>query len=439
MTNRAESRRLLLVSIDGLAAPYLEDPTLELPHLAGLVARGGIANRVRTPLPGVTWPCHTSLITATPPARHGVLGNLVVDRRDRALKEHLGDRAYDKDELVRTPTLYDLAHEAGLTTAAVCWPQTRGARTLDFQVPEALDQPLFERYATPALWAELRAEGLPVERYAAWSSVNALAPMQDRLTTEVACHLITRHRPELLLVHYLALDAYQHDFGAGSPEARWALASVDAELGRVLAGLRRADLLERTAIVVASDHGFTNTRTRLLPNVLLRQAGLLRLDPAGRPTDGDALAAANGGTATLTVFRERGRDELIARLARELGSLPGVAAVHAAEALPGLGLPGPDAHPHAGDLFLVAAPDTYFSSEASGDDAVEPAIYRGMHGHPPTDPWLHTTAVAAGPGVAARGRAAEAELTEVGATAAALLGLAFPDGAAALLPALLDG
>lgn len=424
-----EPRRLLLVSIDGLAAPYLEDPGLELPHLRGLLDRGAGVARVATPLPGVTWPCHTSLVTAVPPARHGVLGNAVFDRRDRTLKEHMGDRAYDKEEVVTSPTLYDLAHGAGLGTAAVCWPQTRAARTLDFQVPEGMDQPIFERYATPALWADLRAAGLPVERYAAWSAANVMAPLQDRLTTDVTCHLIARHRPELLLVHYLALDCYQHEFGPGSPEARWALHYVDVELGRVLTALGRAGLGERTAVLVTSDHGFTATRTRIAPNVWLRQQGLLRLDAAGRVTDCQAFAAGNGGVASVTVLREKLRPRLIG----ELQALPGVERVVDAAGLPGLGLPAPGTHPHAPDLLLVAAGDAYFArDDAIGDEAVGPALMRGTHGHPASGPWLHTVAVAAGPGVVAGGRVSRAELTEVGATAAALLGLAFPDGAAPL-------
>lgn len=426
---RPEPRRLLFVSIDGLAAPYLEDPSLDLPHLRSLIDRGAAAVRVRTPLPGVTWPCHTSLITGTTPARHGVLGNLVVDRRDGQAKEHLGDRAYDKDDVVQAPTLYDLAHAAGLRTAAVCWPQTRGARTLDFQVPEAMDQPIFERYATPELWAALRAQGLPVERYAAWSATNVLVPMQDRLTTDVACHLVARHRPELLLVHYLVPDCYQHDFGPDSPEARWALGYVDAELGRLLAALGRADLIEPTAIVVTSDHGFTATTRRVQPNVWLRQQGLIRVGAAGAPDSCDAFVAANGGAAGLTVLREGGREELLERLLRELAALPDVARVYGPEALSDLDLPAPGAHPHGPDALLVAAPDAYFTSAFDGDEVVEAGGYRGCHGHPCLDPWLHTVLVAAGPGVAAGARVAAAELTEVGATAAALLGVHFPDGA----------
>jgi hypothetical protein len=357
------------------------------------------------------------------PARHGVLGNLVVDRTDGALKQHLGDRAYDKADLVTAPTLYDLAHAAGLRTAAVCWPQTRNAATLDFAIPEGMDQPIFERYATPSLWSDLRTARLPVGRYAAWSDAFLLAPMQDRLTSDVAAHLIARHRPELTLVHYLALDCYQHEFGPDSPEARWALGYIDAELGRVLAALERAGLAEATTVLVTSDHGFTAVHTCIRIRVWLRQQGL---------GSGDVAVAENGGVAGVTVLAERGRAELRDRLATGLAGLPGVTAVHGPDALAGLGLPDAGAHPHAPDLLLVAAPDTYFDGDGAGDAVVAPALLRGTHGHPAgDDPWLHTTALAAGPG-AAPGRVARAQLTEVGATAAALLGLEFPDGAAPL-------
>jgi arylsulfatase A-like enzyme len=424
----SDPRRMLLVSIDGLAAPYLDDPSLDLPNLSAIRARGGAVARVTTPLPGVTWPCHTSLITGVSPARHGVLGNLVVDRRDGRPKEHLGDRAYDKVDLVAVPTLYDLAHAAGRRTAAVCWPQTRNAPTLDFTIPEGIDQAIFERYATPSLWRDLRGAGLPVGRYAAWSDSYVLAPMQDRLTGDATAHLIARHRPELLLVHFLALDCYQHQFGPGSPEARWALTYIDGELGRVLAALQKADLAAATTVVVTSDHGFTEVRTGIRTRVWLRQQGVW---------PGDVARAENGGVAGVTVLAERGRDELRERLARDLAGLPGVVAVYGPSDLPGLGLPDAGAHPHGPDLLLVAARDTYFDDGEEGDAVIAPAALRGTHGHPAgDDPWLHTAALAAGPGVAP-GRVARAQLTEVGATAAALAGLAFPD-AAAPLPALLQ-
>jgi hypothetical protein len=231
------------------------------------------------------------------------------------------------------------------------------------------------------LWTALRATGLPIDRYAAWSSDYALAPLQDRLTTDVSAHLIARHRPELLLVHYLALDCYQHLFGPGSSKARWALGYVDAELGRLLDALARADLVVSTTVVVTADHGFTATRTRILPNVWLRQHGLLEADGGGHLGRTQAFVAANGGVAGLSVEPRR-RDDLLPRLVAELGAVPGVSAVVGPEGLPDVGLPHPEDHPQAPDALLIAASDAYFDTDVLGDEVVTAARLRGTHGHP---------------------------------------------------------
>ena len=71
---------LIMLSIDGLRADLVDDSSLELPALRGLIARGARARRMTPIFPTVTWPCHTSIVTGVSPARHGVLGNLVFDR-----------------------------------------------------------------------------------------------------------------------------------------------------------------------------------------------------------------------------------------------------------------------------------------------------------------------------------------------------------------------
>src|SRR5688500_11813149 len=78
---RTESpvKHVVLVSIDGLAASYLDDTRAELPTLRKLAAEGASARGMITSFPSVTWPSHTSLITGVHPAKHGVIGNAVWD------------------------------------------------------------------------------------------------------------------------------------------------------------------------------------------------------------------------------------------------------------------------------------------------------------------------------------------------------------------------
>src|SRR5262245_10078713 len=73
-------KHVVLVSIDGLAASYLNDARAELPTLRKLAKTGAVAKGMITSFPSVTWPSHTSLITGVHPARHGVIGNSVWSR-----------------------------------------------------------------------------------------------------------------------------------------------------------------------------------------------------------------------------------------------------------------------------------------------------------------------------------------------------------------------
>jgi predicted AlkP superfamily pyrophosphatase or phosphodiesterase len=81
-----------LISIDGFSAALAADASLRLPALRGLAARGVTAAGLRPAFPSVTWPCHTTLITGTAPARHGILGNEVLDRASGRVLCHEGDR-----------------------------------------------------------------------------------------------------------------------------------------------------------------------------------------------------------------------------------------------------------------------------------------------------------------------------------------------------------
>src|SRR5882672_9857166 len=67
-----KARHVILVSVDGLAAFYLEEPQADMPTLRRLAQEGARA-RVRTVFPSMTWPAHTTIVTGVAPARHGVL------------------------------------------------------------------------------------------------------------------------------------------------------------------------------------------------------------------------------------------------------------------------------------------------------------------------------------------------------------------------------
>jgi predicted AlkP superfamily pyrophosphatase or phosphodiesterase len=422
MTVERECRAVALISLDGLPAPVLDDPAVKLPHLRGLAGRGVRAASLRPVFPTVTWPCHTTLVTGVSPARHGVLGNHVLDRRSGALVSHYGDRT---EAPVRVEALWDRAAAAGLRSAAVCWPKTRAAKHLADCVPEFFDQPLFETLSSRPLWTELRDAGLPVDRYGAWSEAFELAALQDWLSLEVSTHLLRNRPPDLLLLHFLLPDCFQHDHGPGSPEARWALEHVDGLLGRFLDTLAETGRADRTAVVVVGDHGFLPSRAVACPNTVLREVGMSPGDTTRWRRDREARVVSNGGSAHVYVAPGPDRDARLGRLRDAFGEVPGVAAVLGPDAYPGLGLPALSEDPTQGDLMLLAADDWYFEDRATSEEAL-PVQYRGSHGHLATDPRMHSVFVAAGPGVPEGHWIGEASQLDVAPTVAALLGLTLP-------------
>src|SRR6476659_4404324 len=150
-------RIVVLMSVDGLANFYMDDPAAQMPTIRKLAAEGAVAAGMHASDPTVTWPNHTTLGTGGSPARHGVVGNNYLDRAKGTTITVIWDPDLDKDEVVKVPTVYDVAKAAGLKTAAVHWPASRNAHSLDWTVPDVSKPELIVKYSTPAVLEEAKA------------------------------------------------------------------------------------------------------------------------------------------------------------------------------------------------------------------------------------------------------------------------------------------
>ncbi|HZN10578.1 MAG TPA: alkaline phosphatase family protein, partial [Blastocatellia bacterium] len=117
---RAKDRIVVVISLDGFPAWTFDDPTLPTPTLRRLAREGVVAQRMKVSNPSVTWPNHTSMVTGVQPDKHGVLYNGILVRGGPNRPPRV-EPWRDKAEMVRVPTVYDLAYKAGLTTAQVDW------------------------------------------------------------------------------------------------------------------------------------------------------------------------------------------------------------------------------------------------------------------------------------------------------------------------------
>jgi predicted AlkP superfamily pyrophosphatase or phosphodiesterase len=424
---QAEPRRdecVILVTVDGLADFYLDDARADMPTMRRLASEGARGHMVCS-FPTVTWPNHTSMITGATPRRHGVVGNSYFDRKTCKVVPLILDTEFDKDETVRVPTLYDAAHQAGLKTCGICWPATRNARALDWQVPD-MGGDAWDRYGTKSWLAELRAEGWPVERQGPWAVEATGGVMRDWLYCRLADQVLRKHAPNLVLVHLVEMDHVEHRCAPRSPEAYWCASFSDDRVRDLVEAIGRSSRAKKTTLVVCGDHGFLPIERDIRPNVLLAQLGLVKLS-GGKVTERSAWCLSQGGGCGVYVLDEARRAPIIAQLRKALAGLEGVDAVIGPEQLASIGQPSPKEDPRAPDFWIAAKRGYSFGDSAAGKETIGVRkTIGGTHGYLPDQPDLLAACVIWGPGIKAGTNLGKMNITDVAPTIARLLGVALP-------------
>lgn len=414
-------RCVILVSIDGLANFYLDDPKADMPTLRELAKNGARAEGTVCSFPTVTWPNHTTLVTGTPPAKHGVIGNNYLDRKSASPVALIPDPLFDKDQIVKVPTIYDAAHRAGLSTAGIIWPATRSARTLDWTVPDLAGKEAWPKYGTPAWLDELRRDGVPVDEHGKWTSESSGGVQRDWLYSRMARHVLKNHSPNLLLVHLIEVDHVQHKFGPKTPEAYWAVSYADDRLRDIVEAAKLSSFRDKTTIIVVSDHGFYPITKDIRPNVLLTQQGLLSKE------DKKARAVAQGGAAMVYVLDDANRKQIVEDLTKKFAAIEGVDSVLGPEEFKKLGQSTPEEDSRAPDLWLSAKSGYSFTDSEAGEEVVVPReTPGGTHGYVPDQTDLLGTLVLSGYGVKPGTTLGKISNLDVAPTMAELLGVELP-------------
>ena len=412
----AKDRIVVLVTIDGFPSWIWDDPALPMPFLQKLAREGAVAKAMTIANPSITWPNHTTLVTGVTPARHGVLFNGKMLRQGPNSPLKL-EPWKDKAELIRVPTVYDLAFKAGLKTAHVDWVPTTNAGTFHFEFGERPN-------AANPIEREMLAAGLiNAPELKEFNQRNP--PWRDVYWTRAGVHIVKQHKPNLLLFHLLNTDAINHRFGPGTWASLSAFAFADTCLREMFDAVQAAGFADKATFVITTDHGFKTAKRVIRPNVALRQAGLLR---AQGPTITTCEAVANtlGGSAMIYVPDKSKLTTLTPKLKDLLGKLEGVERIYEPHEFAALGLPTPAQNDQMADLFVVAKDGYAFTHYPTGDEAVTdltPEVYPGHHGYLASDPQLNGMFVAWGHGVKRGAQLGEIRNLDVAPTVAALLGL----------------
>lgn len=221
---QANADSLLLISIDGFRADYLDWGIT--PNLARIATQGVRAQWMNPSYPSLTFPNHYTLVTGLRPDHHGIVHNSMWD--DGLGSFRLSDRA-----AVGTPQwwggepIWVGADKAGMTTATMYWPGSEAP--IQGRRPQRW-QPFDKDVSADAR----------VDQILAW--------LQEPVST----------RPQLATLYFDQLDIAGHDHGPDSPQVRQTIVELDAAVGRLLDRLDARGQLDRINLIIVSDHGMAS-------------------------------------------------------------------------------------------------------------------------------------------------------------------------------------
>jgi predicted AlkP superfamily pyrophosphatase or phosphodiesterase len=413
-TLHAATKKVVVISIDGLRGITLASLStrgLHTPNLNEFAQGGALADGLIGVFPTVTYPSHTTIVTGVSPSIHGILGNGMFD------PEHQLDGAwYWYSQQIKRPTLYTIAKEKGLTTAAVSWPVTIDAH-IDYNFPEYREPETDEGLL---LYGGLCTQGL----LAAYERANAplqLNHIDDEVRASMARYLISTYKPDLLFVHLIDMDHQQHVHGPDSPEAFKTLENIDRLIGTIRESVKASEPSDEVDFIVVSDHGFRPVEKQLNPDAILTSLGLE--GTKDEPEKWRVSAFSNGGSFGL-VAHDPDDTEAIALATKTFRQL-------AAEGTWGIDKFYDAAETRAlegysNSFASVSMKSGFLVGMASAGPWLSDTKTRGMHGYAPGPKELDASFVAFGPGIPHR-HIPRSKLIDVAPTVAHILNLPMPN------------
>lgn len=408
------SHHVILISIDGFRPDFYQDPSWPAPNLQEMAKYGAKAEGVTGVFPSVTYPSHTTVITGRKPAAHGIFYNSPFEPEGQTGKW------YWESQKIQVPTLWDAVRANGLKSASFIWPVSVDA-PIDYNLPEfwSLEEgfgriePMRQKENPKGLLAELELEvlGKLNERTFNGDYLNR----EDRIG-EMAGYVLETYKPNLITLHLIATDHFQHEEGRDGPMVRKSLAATDRAIGKIVEAAQRAGILEQTTFVITGDHGFVNIHSALSPNVWLAEAGLMD----NKPDRGDWKATFHTSGASAFLHLKDPNDQNTLNQVRELlNKLPdGYRKLFRVLERAELEVVGAD--PNAA---LALAPIRGVSFNASAQGAALKPAKGGTHGFFPDFDEIETGFIAWGAGIKSGVEIQQMELVDIAAVVDYLLQL----------------
>lgn len=249
----SSERAIVIIGIDSLSASAFDANRPLFPHLSALLDHAVRFEHAYTPL-ARTFPAWMSILSGQPPIEHGAifnLRNITHVQRNELLTHDLRQKGY------RTVFAIDERRFCNID-ASFGFDQVVGpkAGALDFVLQEFNDTPL----TNLALQTRLGAWLFPYS----WINVASHANYDAERFVDESISAIDNARRRFLAIHFESAHfpfKSRHARGKvqseNSFERRYleALTGVDAQVGRLVDGLRDNGTLDNALVILLSDHG----------------------------------------------------------------------------------------------------------------------------------------------------------------------------------------
>jgi predicted AlkP superfamily pyrophosphatase or phosphodiesterase len=372
---------VILVSVPGLRE---RDLSL-MPNLARLATGGGYASLLPS-FPAVTCPVQANMTTGKRPREHGVVANGFYWRDQRRVEMWTA-----WNDCILQPQIWDMLHDRDRSITSAAWfplhSKGSGADYICTPAPvhnaDGSESPwCFTRPDT--LYDELQAKfgHFPLHHF--WGPIAGI--QSSAWIVASAVYTAQKYRPNFLYIYLPHLDYAAQKTGPDSKAAKQALADLDAEIEKLIAGLNSA-YGETPLWLVASEYAIVPVDEVVFPNRILREAGLLKVSQG---EDGELLDLGGSKAWALAdhqfshVFVQDSDPKVVKRVSRLFGKQLGIAEVLTAESLAEYGLD----HARSGDVVLVSEPSSWQAYYWWLEDANAPRFARtvDIHRKPGYDP-----------------------------------------------------
>nr|XP_061787336.1 venom phosphodiesterase-like [Nerophis lumbriciformis] len=218
---------LLLVSLDGLRADYLQTWSALVPVLTKLRTCGTSASFMQAAFPSKTFPNHYTIVTGLYPESNGLIDNVMYDPVMDAIFTLSGPEKDNPDWYLGQP-IWHTAKFQGLKSGTFFWPGS-----------------------------DVKINGSFPDLYRPY---DGKIPFEERVLTLLKWFQLPEHqRPDFFTLYLEEPDKSGHSFGPVSGGVVGALMAVDKIVGQLMNGLKQLDLHGCVNIIILADHGMEET------------------------------------------------------------------------------------------------------------------------------------------------------------------------------------